>query len=336
MNRNTSPKTSPLPAHWQGRRYYSLDAWFKQTYGFNVYKIAIDAGFTCPTRDGTLGSRGCIFCSAQGSGDFAIQEKTLEQQLSSGLTYWKSRKANHRFFAYFQAYTNTYGSVELLEQLYQTALSHPDILGISIATRPDCLPPQVLVLLRSLKERFPAKAIWIELGLQTIHEDTAVYIRRGYSLSCYDEAMTALHKIGIPVIVHLILGLPGEGREKLLQTISYINQSNPFGIKLQLLHILEGTDLANEYRSGKVTPLSKEDYLALLSSCLSYLSPDIVIHRLTGDGPKNLILAPLWSLHKRDVLNTFHHLLKEKNLYQGKLYGQDPSLTAPFPIRQKI
>lgn len=307
-----------LPPHWLGRPYYSLDAWFKKEYGSKIYKIALDAGFTCPNRDGTLDSRGCIFCSAGGSGDFAAKGGSIDEQLRQGLSLFGEKKTGNRFLAYFQAYTNTYGPLDYLEKIYTEALSHKDIVGISIATRPDCLSPEILKLLASLKTRYASKIIWIELGLQTIHEDTALYIRRGYPLSAFDSSMTKLVNIGIPAVVHLILGLPGETEEKILQTIDYVSNLSPFGIKLQLLHILKGTDLAKEYEAGKIEVLSKEDYLTLLSKCLTQLSSNIVIHRLTGDGPRELTLAPLWSLHKRDVLNSLHKYLKEEDLYQGK------------------
>ncbi|MBQ9990729.1 MAG: TIGR01212 family radical SAM protein [Lachnospiraceae bacterium] len=315
-----------LPAHWLGRPYYSLDAWFKQEYGCKIYKIALDAGFTCPNRDGRLDSRGCIFCSVGGSGEFAARGSSIDVQLKQGLSLFGEKKTGSRFLAYFQAYTNTYGPLDYLENIYSEALSHPDIMGISIATRPDCLSLEILELLTSLKARYAPKVIWVELGLQTIHEDTACYIRRGYPLSVFTSAMTDLVNHDIPVIVHLILGLPGENEDRILQTVDYINSLSPFGVKLQLLHILKGTDLAKEYEAGKIEVFSKEAYVTLLSKCLTYLSQDIVIHRLTGDGPKDLTLAPYWSLHKREVLNSLHKYLKENHLFQGKLFVEDHSL----------
>ena len=301
--------------------YRTLGAWCQEHYGEKLYKIALDAGFTCPNRDGTLGDRGCIFCSAGGSGDFAAKRTgTLRAQLDAGRSLLSGKKTGSRFIAYFQAYTNTYGPLPLLERLFSEALAEPDIAGISIATRPDCLPDEVISLLVRLKERFPGKFIWVELGLQTIHEKTASYIRRGYPLSRFDEAVKALRKADIPVIVHVILGLPGETREMMLQTIRHLNACGIWGIKLQLLHVLEGTDLAEDYRTGLFSVLSLEEYLSILCDCIAALSPDIVIHRLTGDGPKRLLIAPLWSADKRNVLNLLHRRLKQNAIRQGQCY----------------
>lgn len=312
-----------LPAHWLGRPYYSLDAWLKKEYGCKVYKIALDAGLTCPNRDGTLDSRGCIFCSAGGSGDFAAKGASVNRQLEEGLKLFGAKKTGNKFIAYFQAYTNTYGPLDYLHKIYEEALRHPDVVAISIATRPDCLSAPIVDLLSHLKNKYDHKAIWIELGLQTIHEPTASYIRRGYPLSVFASACKTLSSLDIPVIVHLILGLPGEDEKQLLQTIDYMNQCSPFGVKLQLLHILKHTDLASDYAAGRISSLSKEEYLTLLSKCLTHLSPSIVIHRLTGDGPKELTIAPLWSLHKRDVLNSLHKKLKDEQLYQGKYFRKE-------------
>ena len=321
-------KARELPEKWLGKPYYSLDAYCKNTFQRKCFKIALNAHMTCPNRDGTLGSRGCIFCSEGGSGEFAMEttgngDITAQLQAGFGLIAKKlppagaapaepelsapgSLQALPCIIAYFQAYTNTY------------ALETPFVLGISIATRPDCLPPQVLGLLAGLKNRYPDKFIWIELGLQTIHDKTAAYIRRGYPLSCFDEAVKNLQAINLPVIVHMILGLPGERPSQMLETISYLNAVNPFGVKLQLLHVLEGTDLAAAYRNGEFSVLTLDGYLDILISCLEHLSPDIVIHRVTGDGPKKILLAPNWSGNKKKVLNTLHHLMREKDSFQGR------------------
>lgn len=320
-NRTASDKIpGELRERWHGRRYYSLDAYLKNTYGHKLHKASLDAGFTCPNRDGTLDTRGCIFCSAGGSGDFAAAVSRTD--LSGQFTVPDT-------IAYFQAYTNTYAPIEKLEALYRAALIHPNVAGISIATRPDCLAPDVLALLDRLHREFcfpqggqTGKFIWIELGLQTIHEKTASYIRRGYPLSVFDTAVSALKKYDIPVIVHVILGLPGETAEDMLATIHYLNTTSVFGIKLQLLHVLRGTDLYNDYMSGKFEVLSKENYINILVDCISHLDADIVLHRLTGDGPKELLEAPLWSCNKKDVLNTFHHEMKVRSLYQGIYAGE--------------
>ena len=308
-----------IPETWLDRPYYSLDAYCKNRYGSKVYKIALDAGLTCPNRDGTLGSRGCIFCSAGGSGDFAVKPMdSVASQLKTGQEMFGKKKTGNLFIAYFQAYTNTYGKLEYLAEIYEEALKQPQIVGISIATRPDCLPEEVLDLLVSLQNKYPHKDIWVELGLQTIHDTTAAYIRRGYKLEVFDTAVANLKARNIPVIVHVILGLPGETTEMILETVRYLNHHSIFGIKLQLLHVLKNTDLADDYLAGKFETLSKEDYMSLLITCLKNLSPDIVIHRLTGDGPKDLLIAPTWSLYKRDFFNTMHRHLKQSGEYQGQ------------------
>lgn len=303
--------------------YYSISTYLKETYGEKIYKIALDGGFTCPNRDGRLDTRGCIFCSKGGSGEFAISTdgKSVDTQIESGLSLFHEKKTGNKFIAYFQAYTNTYGPIHKLRELYESALSHPSIVGISIATRPDCLGDDVLSLLDELKSAYPDKFIWIELGLQTVSEKNAVYIRRGYPLSTCDEAIEKLHHLSIPVILHLIIGLPGEGRRELLESINYVNQKSVFGVKLQLLHILKHTDLEKEYEKGMCKPLSKEEYLDLLVSAITHLSPSVTIHRLTGDGAKELLIAPLWSLNKRDVLNSLHKKLKLEHAYQGKEFS---------------
>ena len=309
--------------NWHGKPYYSLDAWCKNTLHHKCYKIALNAHMTCPNRDGTKGSGGCIFCSAGGSGDFAVSTAgiSLENQLSEGESLLSQKAAFPQdtpcIIAYFQAYTNTYAPVEYLEHLFSRTLSSPKVCGISIATRPDCLPKEVLTLLNSLKKRFADKFIWVELGLQTIHEDTARFIRRGYELPCFEEAFAQLQVLNIPVIVHAILGLPKESRTQMMETVSYLNRLKPFGIKLQLLHVLKNTDLEVFYRDGAFEVLEREEYLELVIDCLERLSCDIVIHRITGDGPKKLLIAPLWSGDKRGVLNELHRKMRERGSFQG-------------------
>ncbi len=317
--------------NWYGKPYYSLDAYCKNTFQHKCYKIALNAHMTCPNRDGSLSNRGCIFCSAEGSGEFAvsIKGKGIQEQLQDGLALFHEKKVGQHFIAYFQAYTNTYAPLPYLEQVYTEALSCPEVCGISIATRPDCLPPEVLTLLTQLQEQYLDKFIWVELGLQTIHEATADFIRRGYPLSCFESAFRQLKERNIPVIIHVILGLPHETKEMMLQTIAYLSELAPFGIKLQLLHVLKDTDLADYFLQGNFEALSKEEYLDILVSCLEQLSPDIVVHRVTGDGPRELLIAPAWSLNKRDVLNSLHKLMKEKHTQQGAALVQ-PLPAAPF------
>lgn len=313
---------------WHGRPYYSLDAFLKNTYGEKLYKIAVDAGFTCPNRDGTLGSGGCIFCSAGGSGEFAVKtadHPSVTDQIETGLALFAHKRVGQRFIVYFQAYTNTYGPLPHLRALYTEALRHPDVAGISIATRPDCITENIVTMLVNLRQIFSDKFVWVELGLQTIHEKTADFIRRGYPLSVYDSCVGLLSQADIPVVTHIIIGLPGEGEEALLSTIDHLNQLGTWGVKLQLLHVLRDTAFAGYYHDGSYTPLARDAYIDLVIACLEHLSPDIVIHRLTGDGPKDLLLAPLWSLDKRSVLNTLHHTMKLRAACQGRLYERHSS-----------
>ncbi|MBD5467547.1 MAG: TIGR01212 family radical SAM protein [Lachnospiraceae bacterium] len=299
--------------------YYSLSDYCKKTYGEKLYRIALDAGMTCPNRDGTLGSHGCIFCSAGGSGDFASRLVThdIVSQIEQGKAQSAAKFRGSRYIAYFQAYTNTYDRPERLYRLYTQALSHPDISGISIATRPDCLSADVLAVLTRCQAEYPDRFIWIELGLQTIHEQTALYLRRGYPLSVFAEAMEALRALRIPTIVHVIAGLPGENAAQFYETVSYVNSIHPFGIKLQLLHVLRGTDLALDYERRCFETLAMEQYIEMTAHALTLLSPDIVIHRLTGDGPKKLLIAPRWSADKKTVLNAMHRYLREHRIVQG-------------------
>ena len=303
---------------WNGKPYHSFDYMLKERFGTKVYKVALNGGMTCPNRDGTLGNRGCIFCSAGGSGDFAADKSlTIAEQIKEQKDRIRQKRKAETFIAYFQAYTNTYGSISHLTSVFTEALADPEVAALSIGTRPDCLGPEVLDLLDALNRQKP---VWVELGLQTIHDKTAAYIRRGYRLSCFEEAVKELRKRNLEVIVHTILGLPGESREDILQTISYLNHKDIQGIKLQLLHILKGTDLAEEYLSGAFQVYTMEEYLDLVISCLEHMSPDIVIHRLTGDGPRDQLLAPLWSSAKKTVLNTLHHECKVRQTWQGRLY----------------
>ena len=306
---------------WNENRYCSFYYYLTNTFGEKIYRISLNGGMTCPNRDGSLDTRGCIFCSAGGSGDFAAPVSlSITEQIAYGKQQLLGKFPCKRFIAYFQAYTNTYAPLPYLEEVYRSALDHPDICGISIATRPDCLGPEVLALLSRLKEEYRDKFLWVELGLQTIHEETASYIRRGYPLSCFEKACADLRTLQIPIIVHTILGLPGESDTRVLQTINYLNRISPFGIKLQLLHVLADTDLAEDYVAGKFEVLTLDAYLNLVISCLAHLSPEIVIHRVTGDGPKDLLIAPKWSLDKRGVLNALHHRMKKQVIRQGDLY----------------
>ena len=302
--------------YWNEKPYHSLDYEMKRIYGHKIYKLALDGGMTCPNRDGTLGARGCIFCSAGGSGDFAGDRRTsITEQIEAGKAQSIRKHNGSSYIAYFQAYTNTYAPVSYLRSVFTEAINHPDIRILSIATRPDCLNDDVLALLAELNKKKP---VWVELGLQTIHEETAQFIRRGYKLPVFEDALRKLRKIGITVIVHTILCLPGESREMMLDTIRYLNTQDIQGIKLQLLHILKHTDLADYYEKHPFHFPSREEYYELLGMCICNLRPDIVIHRLTGDGPRKLLVAPLWTGNKRQVLNGMQRYFKEQNIWQGK------------------
>lgn len=309
---------------WGEKRYYSLDYYLRQVYGEKLYKLSLNGGMTCPNRDGTLGSRGCIFCSRGGSGDFASDASlSITEQIEQGKHLVADKYRGASYIAYFQAYTNTYASCDYLRRIFTEAIEHPNIQILSIATRPDCLGPDVMALLNELNTKKP---VWVELGLQTIHEESAWFIRRGYGLSIFENAVRALRASGISVIVHVILGLPGETVEHMLETVRYLNCMDIQGVKLQLLHILKGTDLADYYREHPFHVLTMEEYISLLGRCIENLRPDIVIHRLTGDGPGTLLLEPLWSRHKHHVLNQIQAYLKKQNIWQGKELYYDRSI----------
>ena len=300
--------------------YYSLNDYLLENYGEKLYKLSLDGGMTCPNRDGHIGSKGCIFCSSEhGSGDFASSRLlSVTEQIEAAKARVAGKFSGSHYIAYFQAFTNTYAEVSHLEKIFTEAIMHPDIKILSIATRPDCLPDDILTLLDKLNR---IKPVWIELGLQTIHQKTADYIRRGYELNRYNEAVRKLHSLNIPVITHVILGLPGETKSDMLETVRHLNKVGTDGVKLQLLHVLKDTDLADDYQSGQFEALSLEDYIDIVIDSLESLSPDIVIHRLTGDGPKKLLIAPLWSANKKHVLNTLHAEIRKRNTYQGKEYA---------------
>lgn len=309
---------------WDKKPYHSLDYYFKEIYGQKIYKIAIDGGMSCPNRDGVLDNRGCLFCSQGGSGEFsAPMDRThpdIRSQIEKGKHLLSQKYSGCRYVVYFQPYTNTYAPVSYLKNIYSQALEDNEVVGISIATRPDCLPMDVIDLLSELKHTYPSKFIWIELGLQTIHRNTAQLIRRGYETSVFEEAVRKLNQIQIPIIVHVILGLPGESREQMFSTVEYLNTFPIFGIKLQLLHVLAKTDLAELYKKRSFEVLTLEEYTDIVIECLERLAPEMVIHRITGDGPRRLLIAPEWSLDKKQVLNTLLNKMKVKNSWQGKQY----------------
>lgn len=295
--------------------YYSLNEYLQMRFGEKLYKISLETGCTCPNRDGTLGTGGCIFCSSGGSGEFA---ECVQEDINLQIEYAKARvsqkfKGSH-YIAYFQSYTNTYGDIDRLRQIYFTAAENPCIKAISIGTRPDCLPPEILQMLKELNE---IKPVFVELGLQTIHESTAQCIRRGYDLPVYEKAVSDLHNIGTNVVTHIILGLPYETKAQMLESVQYVGKIGSDGVKLQLLHILRSTDLETIYRSGAFQALTKDEYIDLLCDCIEALPQNTVIHRLTGDAPKKLLVAPLWSANKKDVLNSINRTFAARGVRQG-------------------
>ena len=309
---------APAPQRWGEKRYYSLDYYLKENYGEKLYKIALSGGCTCPNRDGTCGTRGCIFCSEGGSGDFASAPSlSITEQLRAGKALVSKKYHGNGYIAYFQAFTNTYAPISHLRKIFTEAIEDPEVKILSIATRPDCLEADVLALLKELNEKKP---VWVELGLQTIHPKTAVYIRRGYELDVFERAVQNLNKIGITIITHVILCLPGETMDDMLATIRYLNTLPIHGMKLQLLHILKHTDLADIFEQNPFLLPDMEEYFQILGKCICNLRPDIVIHRLTGDGPKSLLIAPLWTGNKRLVLNAMQIYLREHHIWQGKDY----------------
>lgn len=284
------------------KRYLSANEYFKQTFGEKVYRISIDAGFTCPGRDGTLDGAGCIFCSAGGSGDFAGDKRlSIDEQILTGKTLIQNKiKTCHKFIAYYQAFTNTYAPVEILRERFLPAINNPEIVALSVATRPDCISDECLELLAELNN---IKPVWIELGLQTIHESSAKFINRGYDLPVYDDAVLRLHTKGIETITHVILGIPGESEEMMLKTVEHVVKSKVKGIKLQILQVLKGTKLAEIYEKEPFHIMSLEEYGNLLLKALDLIPKDMVVHRITGDPPKSLLIEPKWTADKKRVLN---------------------------------
>lgn len=368
------PASHPAPCRtrWGEKPYYSLDFYLKETFGRKVYKLALDGGMTCPNRDGTLGTGGCIFCSEGGSGDFAQQAAGdfslpgIHAQIERAKERVALKIKDGKYIAYFQSFTNTYAPVPYLERLFSGALSHPDVIALSVGTRPDCLSPETVELLKKLNQ---VKPVWIELGLQTIHERTARLIRRGYELPCFLDAFRRLKEAGLTVIVHVILGLPGESRKDMLKTVRFIGNlaldecesrqpeqerfperfpegspqaasivsplpdshcsggvssyrtAHVDGIKLQLLHVLRGTELARMYEKHPFPVMEPEEYFSLIADCIRFLPGNIVVHRISGDGPKRLLIAPQWSADKRFVLNSIARTLRETGAFQGQWAG---------------
>ena len=305
---------------WGEKPYHSLDYELKQRFGEKVYKLTLNGGMSCPNRDGKISFGGCIFCSEGGSGEFASAAcLSIPEQIQDAKKRLAGKRPVNQYIAYFQAYTNTYGPIDHLRKIFTEAVDDPEILVLSIATRPDCLPDEVVELLAELNKKKP---VWVELGLQTIHESSARFIRRGYPLEVFTDAVERLNAHDIEIVTHVILGLPGETRKMMLDTVKYLNTLPIQGIKLQLLHVLEGTDLGTYYKNTGFHVLEEKEYIDLILECIEHLRPEITIHRITGDGPKDLLIAPLWSSAKRSVLNHIHHEMKLQNSWQGKALEQ--------------
>jgi len=312
---------------WDGKRYNSLNNFLREKFGEKVFKISLDAGFTCPNRDGSISTGGCVFCSSRGSGDFTGNACDLAEQFHEVRAMMNRKWKSGKYMGYFQAYTNTYAPVELLREKYYSILEQEDVVGIAIATRPDCLPTDVLELLSEINGR---TYLWVELGLQTMHEHTADIINRGYKLEKYIDAVKALKKRGIEVVTHQILGLPGEGRREMLQTLDFIANTGTQGIKLHLLHLLKETRLEEMYRRGEFNLMSMEEYIETVVDCIERLPEYMVIHRITGDGPRDTLIGPEWSLKKFEVINAIEHLLMDRDTWQGKKYAPDKEVQDMF------
>ncbi len=296
------------------KRYNRLTEYLKNKFGERTLKICIDGGFTCPNRDGTAGIGGCIFCSEHGSGDHLNSSKNIQAQIESYFSSYRSTRAN-KFIAYFQNFTNTYDTIANLKLKYDSALIDDRIVALAVATRPDCITEEVVKLLKSYSEKY---YVWVELGLQTANDQTGILINRGYSSKQFSDAVALLNKYKIDVVTHIMVGLPGETNDDLHNTVKFINNHNIQGLKIHSTYVIQNTKLAQMYYDGKYTPLELDDYLNSVVYILTHISPNIVIHRISGDAPKNLLIAPEWNAHKKLVLNGVDSILKEKDLYQGK------------------
>ena len=298
------------------QRYNNLNNYLAKRFGCKVYKLALSGGVTCPNRDGKCGTRGCIFCSAGGSGEFAENGGCVTEQIERAKQRVRRKISGGKYIAYFQSYTFTYQPVHIIKEKIEQAINAEDICAVSVATRPDCLDDNIISILSYFNNQKP---IWVELGLQTIHEESARYIRRGYSLDVYDSAISRLKSCGLTVITHVIIGLPHETKDMMIQTARYAGEKSD-GIKLQLLHVLKGTDLEREYQNGAFDVLSMNEYIDILCSCIENIPQNVVIHRMTGDGDKKILIAPMWSGSKKVVINSINQAFENQNIMQGRLY----------------
>ncbi|WP_050606253.1 TIGR01212 family radical SAM protein [Clostridium niameyense] len=306
--------------NWYNKRYHSLNYFLRNKFGSKVFKISLDGGFYCPNRDGTISTGGCIYCSAKGSGDFAgDRHRSIHDQFAEIKEIMNKKWKSNKYIAYFQAYTNTYGRIDVLKEKYEEAIKEDGVIALAIATRPDCLGEDILDLLEEMNKKV---YLWIELGLQTVNNNTAKIINRGYELEVFEQAVKNLRERNIDVVVHTIFGLPGENKRQMLDTVRYISKLDIQGIKFHLLHLLKDTPLVRLYNQGKLEFLTQEEYIDLICTSISMLPPEMVVHRLTGDAPRNLLIGPMWSLKKWEVLNDIDKKLKDENIYQGLNYNK--------------
>ena len=305
-----------MAKEWNGKRYHSLNYFLRNKFGEKIYKISLDGGFTCPNRDGKVATGGCTFCSARGSGDFAGSRiLSITEQFEDRKEMMQKKWKDGKYIAYFQAYTNTYAPVDELRRKYEEALAQKNVIAISIATRPDCLDDDVLDYLSELNKK---TYLWVELGLQTINDETARNFNRGYDFEVFDNSLKKLQERGIEVVVHTIFGLPGETKEDMLKTVDYVAHSGAQGVKFHLLHLMEGTRMVKQYENGELQLLSKEDYIDLICEAVAMIPEEMVVHRLTGDAPRQSLIGPMWSLKKWEVLNDIDKALVDNNIWQGK------------------
>lgn len=303
---------------WNGKRFHNLNYFLRNKFGEKVFKISLDGGFSCPNRDGTISKGGCLFCSERGSGDFAgDRDFSISRQFNDIKTMMSKKWKSGKYIAYFQAYTNTYAPIDVLKQKYEEALKQEGVVALAIATRPDCLGDEVLDLLEEINKKF---YVWVELGLQTCNDETARKINRGYKLEVFEDAIKRLKERNIDFVVHSIFGLPGETKEDMLKTVEYIAHSGAQGVKFHLLHLMKGTPLVKLYERGELEFLEEEDYIDLLCKSVEMLPQEMVIHRLTGDAPRDLLIGPMWSLKKWEILNAIDRTMEENDVYQGKKF----------------
>lgn len=301
--------------------YFSLNEYCRNEFGHKLYKLSLDGGMTCPNRDGTIGTGGCIFCSQEGSGEFAQKQcNDVFCQIENAKKRVQHKNKGGKYIAYFQNYTNTYAPISHLEKIFREAINHPDVEVLSVATRPDCLGDDVIALLSQINS---IKPVWVELGFQTSNEKSAEYIRRGYKNDVFALAVKRLGNVGIKTVAHVIIGLPDENIAQMKATVKFACDCGIWGIKLHLLHVIEGTDLAEDYKNGTFVCLEKNEYLRIICTLLQLIPKDIVIHRLTGDGDKKTLIAPLWSANKKDVLNSLNTILRNENIVQGSHFLQN-------------